>query len=269
MRRISEAEVQTFLERGLLHLPDLLIETEKSLIADWVAELSGRPDTPGKWMKYYEPAGGEQTGEGGAERKILSRIENFMPFHEGFAELFGGDKLIDEMSKLMGEAAVLFKEKINFKLPGGGGFLPHQDAPAFTTFNQTFHITLMVSVSRATNENGCLEFAYDYEKEKILRQGSDGAVHPELAERMNWEELPAEPGDVVFFDSYIPHRSPPNLSATSRTAIFITYNKASEGLFRDEYYEHKRQVFPQDCEKDPNKDYSKGAEIYNLGNPIK
>jgi hypothetical protein len=29
---------------------------------------------------------------------------------------------------------VLFKEKINFKLPGGSGFTPHQDSPAYITF---------------------------------------------------------------------------------------------------------------------------------------
>jgi hypothetical protein len=30
------------------------------------------------------------------------------------------------VSDLFGEPASLFKEKINFKLPGGGGFLAHQ-----------------------------------------------------------------------------------------------------------------------------------------------
>ena len=33
---------------------------------------------------------------------------------------------MDVVSDLFDEPAVLFKEKINFKLPGGGGFLAHQ-----------------------------------------------------------------------------------------------------------------------------------------------
>ena len=29
------------------------------------------------------------------------------------------------------EGVWVFKERINYKLPGGGGFAPHQDAPAW------------------------------------------------------------------------------------------------------------------------------------------
>lgn len=36
----------------------------------------------------------------------------------------------DIASQLFEEEAVLFKEKINFKLPGGCGFFAHQDTPA-------------------------------------------------------------------------------------------------------------------------------------------
>ena len=34
-------------------------------------------------------------------------------------------------SALLGEPAVLYKEKINYKLPGGAGYSAHQDAPAY------------------------------------------------------------------------------------------------------------------------------------------
>jgi ectoine hydroxylase-related dioxygenase (phytanoyl-CoA dioxygenase family) len=57
----------------------------------------------------------------------------------------------------MEEPAVLFIEKINFKLPEGNAFLPHQDAPAFTSFNQHYHIILMLSMDAAKPANGCLE----------------------------------------------------------------------------------------------------------------
>jgi hypothetical protein len=76
-------------------------------------------------------------------------------------------------------------------------------------------------------------------------------------------------GDVILFDSYLPHYSEPNRSNTPRRALFVTYNKLAEGgSMRTEYYQDKREKFPPDCERDPNKDYSAGAAIYNVANPI-
>jgi len=52
---------------------------------------------------------------------------------------------------------VLFKDKINFKLPGGDGFKPHQDQQAgWSTYADLF-ITAMVSLDATTADNGCLE----------------------------------------------------------------------------------------------------------------
>ena len=49
---------------------------------------------------------------------------------------------------------------------------------------------------------------------------------------------------------------------------YFTYNKASEGHFREDYFNKKREVFPQDVDKISGKDYSKIGIKYNLGNPI-
>ena len=49
-------------------------------------------------------------------RRLINRIENFYPYHAGFKALFDGDKLLGRVSDLLGEPAVLFKDKINFKL---------------------------------------------------------------------------------------------------------------------------------------------------------
>src|SRR5262249_44141073 len=126
--------------RGLLTTP------EAAQIRGWTEDLETRPEEPGKWMKYFE----------GPDRQ-LCRIENFVPFHNGLRALLANEKLLDILGRLMGEAALLFKEKINYKLVGGQGFAPHQDAPAFTTFDQHYHITVMVSVDPCTVANGCLE----------------------------------------------------------------------------------------------------------------
>jgi hypothetical protein len=40
-------------------------------------------------------------------------------------------------------------------------------------------------------------------------------------------------------------------------------------VLRDEYYRAKRRSFPPEIVRDPNVDYSEGAKVFNVANPIK
>jgi ectoine hydroxylase-related dioxygenase (phytanoyl-CoA dioxygenase family) len=51
--------------------------------------------------------------------------------------------------------------------------------------------------------------------------------------------LEADPGDVIFFDSYVPHGSPANTGDRSRRNIFLTFNRKSDGDMRSRYYREK------------------------------
>jgi hypothetical protein len=59
----------------------------------------------------------------------------------------------------------------------------------------------------------------------------------------------------MFFDSFTPHRSGPNLTDTARRVLYATYNRAAEGDHRVRYFADKRKNFPPDIERDPNKTY--------------
>jgi hypothetical protein len=231
-------------------------------IRAWTDELAGWPETPGKWMAYYERHALDDT-------QMLCRIENFIPYHAGYRDLIQGPGLMALLGALMGEEAVLFKEKINFKLPGGAGFAPHQDAPAFASFGHRYHVTMMVAIDEATTENGCLEFAPATEVGEVLTPASDGTIAPDVVASMPWTPLETHAGDVVFFDSYIPHRSPANTSGAARRATYVTYNRLAEGDVRAAYFATKRQAFPPECERVQGVDYSQSGGTFNLGNPIR
>jgi ectoine hydroxylase-related dioxygenase (phytanoyl-CoA dioxygenase family) len=47
------------------------------------------------------------------------------------------------------------------------------------------------------------------------------------------------PGDVFIFSGYLPHRSATNKSNFARRALFLTYNRKSEGDFHTDYYAAK------------------------------
>ncbi len=245
---------------GWLLLPSYLDDGGRARLDQAVADLSARQETAGKWMKYFEP--------GPDGQRQLCRVENFLAYHSALAELVNGQAMLGLVTELLGEPAILFKEKINYKLPGGAGFAPHQDAPAFTTFNQSRHLTAMLSVDATTPDNGCLEFAAHPGFGKSLPLADDLTIAPEIARELRWTPLPTQPGDLLLFDSYLPHRSAGNQSAAARRALYLTYAKAAEGDHRLEYYARKRAAFPPDVEREPGREYDDAA-VFNVGNPIR
>ncbi|MEC8023169.1 MAG: phytanoyl-CoA dioxygenase family protein [Myxococcota bacterium] len=258
---LDAAADQRWAQDHRLHLPGALSAETAAALKQWVDELESWPEVPGRWMKYFESAN--------ESARVLCRMENFADYHEPLSELVRGSATLAIVSRLMGEPAVLYKEKINFKKPGGGGFTAHQDAPAFATFGHTYHITMMVAVDDATVDTGCMEFSTPVPVGTTLRTAADGTVHPELEAQMQWNSLEVKAGDIVFFDSFIPHRSKANLGMKSRRALFLTYNREADGDVRSQYFADKRRYFPPECEREEGVDYESTPSPYNLGNPIR
>lgn len=170
----------------------------------------------------------------------LCRTENFVPFHPKLHDAIATGVILDIVSALMGEKASLYKEKINYKLVGGAGFSPHQDAPAYP-FVET-SISCMIAIDASTVENGCLSVV-DGEHHALLPMNDRGCIIDEWVQDHEWHHVEMEPGDVLFFHSHTPHRSESNTSQRDRRAIYPTFNAASQGNLRDAYYEEKLRVF--------------------------
>ncbi|HZR80628.1 MAG TPA: phytanoyl-CoA dioxygenase family protein [Candidatus Binatia bacterium] len=257
---LSAEDREHWTRHGWTWLRGFLSARETADVARWTDEIAGWPETPGRWMRYYERA-----PDG---RKMLARIENFLPYHEGMASLFAGPRLFDLLADCCGEPVVLFKDKINFKLPGGAGFADHQDAPAYVDFGVRDHLTVMVPVDPFTGENGCLEMALDAREPKFLPQNPDGTLEAHVMQGLRVEPILAEPGDVIVFDAWVPHRSGPNRSRDPRRSYYLTFNPASAGDHRAEYYARKRECFPPEVERRPGVDYAALGRQFNLGNPF-
>ncbi|NEP56473.1 MAG: phytanoyl-CoA dioxygenase family protein [Symploca sp. SIO2G7] len=243
----SESQIETFKKQGFIVVKGMYDPTEMKHIKNWVDEVQSLPEVPGKYMMYFEDS------LLNSDQRVLARVENFCNYHEGFNSMINQEKMQQSVSELLGETAVLFKEKINFKMPGGKGFTPHQDAQAGWDDYASFFITALVSVDESTVENGCLEMAPGF------NQGLIGELWKQLSEEnmkgMEFSAVPTKPGDAVFFDSYAPHRSGPNLTKSPRRVLYLTYNRASEGDHRVQYYVDKRKNYPPDIEREAGKKY--------------
>jgi ectoine hydroxylase-related dioxygenase (phytanoyl-CoA dioxygenase family) len=226
---IDDTLVQGFRERGWALTPTLGPDEAAELVR-WVDEVAAWPDD-GEWMHHRE-----LTDSGAA----LCRTENFVPFHPGLRALLTTGPMLDVASALLGEPAVLYKEKVNYKLVGGAGYSPHQDAPAYPFLDQ--HVSCMVAVDEATEANGCLEVVTGAHHE-LLPMDDKGCVHPDVVAELTWEPVPIPAGSTLWFHSRTPHRSGANRSDRPRRALYPTYNARSEGDLRDAYYAEKRSQF--------------------------
>ena len=247
-RILNDEQVAQFRNDGFLVVRGMYSAAEVEDIRSWTNEVANYPEVPGKYMMYFEKSQAD-----GA--RILCRIENFVPYHEGFSRLITARRMQQAVSELFGEEAVLFKDKINFKLPGGDGFKEHQDVQAGWDEFAELHITAMIAIDETNEANGSLEMIAGMHKQGVL--GSMWApLTDEDTGHIDYVPVHCQPGDAVFFDSFAPHRSQPNRTDKARRVLYITYNKKTEGDSRAKYYADKRRNYPPDIERDPDKDYS-------------
>lgn len=242
---LTEDQISDFHRDGFVLYPGAFGDGEMAQIERWHQEIAALPEESGKHWVFHEQSLKDPDVD------LISRIEKISPFHEGFREL--SNVLKAPTAQLLAEPAALFKEKINFKMPGGEGFTPHQDSQAGWETYASYFVTVMVCVDEATAKNGCLQMAAGYHKKGIMREWEP--LNDSDMSGMDFVEMPTYPGDIAFFDSYAPHRSEPNMSETIRRLYFATYNKASEGEHLEAYYDDKFKSYPPDIDRDEDKDY--------------
>ena len=236
---LSDGQVQQFERDGCLFVPasQLWRPAQRRLLLRHSAQVAHWGTRRGAWMRYLEPDG-----------RTLQRIENFVPYSPPLWQLPADGALVAAAGQLFGEPALLHKDKINYKLPGGGGFAPHQDVAAgWARYGQSRHISAYVAIDRAASVNSPLEAVSGAHTQRWSRDGE--AIAAPLCARMRWQAVLADPCDVFFFDSYVPHRSASNQSRRPRRACYCTYSKASEGDWRVRYFADKRRAYPPDAER--------------------
>lgn len=230
---MTTIDVAGFRRDGWLLVPGALDRGELDTLDAAVGELERWAHDGGPGLHHFE-----QTDAGA----VIARSEDFVNDSDVLREFICSGIVMDVLAELFGEPAVLFKEKINYKQPGGGGFAPHQDAVAYRFVDH--HISCMVPLDPATEASGCLWVAMGYEQGQ-LPTDDRGRIEPSAATALNWRPVPVEPGDLLFFDSYTPHYSETNTTNRPRRAAYLTYNAASLGDHRERYYADKVGEFDQ------------------------
>jgi hypothetical protein len=242
---LTQEQIDRFKDDGFVLVPGAFDKTAVRRFQRWGQELCELPERPGRHWVYHEQSRLDPT------QALISRIENISPFHPGFASV--ANVLQSAVAGLLGEPVLLFKEKINFKMPGGDGFKPHQDSQAGWEAYASYFVTAVVSIDQSTEANGCLKVALGQQHRPLFREW-EPLTETDMAD-MHFVPCPMRPGDMAFLDTYAPHASEPNLTDVTRRLYFATFNRASEGDHLSRYYGDKRRSYPPDIERDPDKSY--------------
>ena len=233
---LPEEQIKEFADKGFVVLKGFFDEAVMDKVSARLDELRDKEPAKNQEAKYYEKS--TITGE-----NILVRIENVLGDHNPeFTKLLLSPKATECLTQLFDEPPVLFKEKINYKLPGCRPDKLHQDQAAGWNAYGDFYITMGIVVDENRKENAALSFlkSGNYEKRLMSEEWRPlTEADPPYQPEDEYVLLEADPGDVIFFDSYVPHGSPANTSDRSRRNIFLTFNKHSDGDMRAKYYEDK------------------------------
>ncbi|RZD38744.1 MAG: phytanoyl-CoA dioxygenase [Thaumarchaeota archaeon] len=255
MKYLTEHQIEKFQNDGFLLIKKFFSKDEMKIINEKILKFSKmKPNDweSGKEMAYYE------TSNNNDNERILSRVEKYVDYHPEFQKLANSKNILYALEDLMGGSCVLFKDKINFKRTGGGGFRPHQDVQARWDEFVKYTMNVMISTDQSTPKNGCLEVAAGHHKHGLIGN-YDRPLEGNDLNGMEFEMVPTEVGDVLFFDHFTPHQSKPNMSDKPRSNIYLTYNLFSEGEYRNKYLDKKRHDFPPDNERTENMEIKNSA----------
>jgi ectoine hydroxylase-related dioxygenase (phytanoyl-CoA dioxygenase family) len=175
----------------------------------------------------------------------VCRTENVSACHAGVAELVEGP-LGEAAAEALGEPASAFKDKINYKRPGGAGFRPHQDRLAYPGVTRV--LSILVAIDECTEESGCLWLADDVDA--MLATDDRGVVRADVAASLRWRPVELGPGDAVLLDGLTPHYSEANRRSRPRRVLVASYAPAREGYSRDRYYSARADTMRRASEQD-------------------
>jgi hypothetical protein len=216
--------------------PALLDPLQLAGLRTWTAEVESWPAGSHRWGHYAEHT---------AHGPRICRTENVSACHAGFASLVDGP-LRDCAADAIGEPVNAFKDKVNYKQPGGAGFSPHQDKVAYPGVERV--MSILLAVDDCSVESGCLWIAGGVDE--VLAVDDRGVVRADVSGTLDWTAVELRAGDALCIDGLAPHFSETNRGEEARRVLVASYAPVRERYSRDDYYERRRSTMVNETERD-------------------
>jgi len=196
-----------------------------------------------KTKKYYD------------NNENLRRIEKL--YDKGESLIFLNQELIKLLKDIFDENYLIFKDKYNAKPPGGEGFFAHFDGIFYFTdendikrngwyeYGDKF-VNVLLALDPCNKQNGTLELSKCHSgnfEELLKKTKNDGtpALKNEIEDKIDFEIINMEVGDIVIFSNTCPHRSRKNNTNENRRIIYYTYLSSINGSKYNDYFQDKEK----------------------------
>jgi len=126
----------------------------------------------------------------------------------------------------------------------GGAWTWHQDYGYWYQNGVLFPLltSVYIAIDRATKQNGCLQVIRGSHQlgriEHVLtgdQAGADRDRVDEILKRLDLVYVEMEPGDALFFDPNLLHRSDQNRSSDPRWSMICCYNAARNDPYKESH----------------------------------
>ncbi|MEQ8786563.1 MAG: phytanoyl-CoA dioxygenase family protein [Pirellulaceae bacterium] len=222
MSRFDDSQLAAYRQDGFLLAKRLFAEDEIERLLQFargddvlVAGAYGRRDATGQ------------------ETKLAVRNE---PGDDLYGVYARSRRIVDRMEQVLEGEVYLYHLKMMLKEPRvGGAWEWHQDYGYWYNFGCLYPLmaSCLIAVTRSTRANGCLQVLRGSHLLGRIDHGKTGDQTGADMERveaaLQHHELvyvEAEPGDALFFDSNLLHRSDANRSDDPRWSLICCYNAA-------------------------------------------
>ena len=156
------------------------------------------------------------------------------------------ESMVNSAEKILGGEVYHYHSKMIMKDPRvGGAWTWHQDygywyengvlAPLLTS--------AYIAVDPATKENGCMQViprSHQLGRVDHILSGDQAGANKErvgeILKRMPLLHVEMEPGDTLFFDCNLLHRSDQNLSENPRWGMICCYNAARNDPYKESHH---------------------------------
>jgi ectoine hydroxylase len=156
------------------------------------------------------------------------------------------ESVVNSAEKLLGGEVYHYHSKMIMKdAKVGGAWTWHQDYGYWYQNGVLFPLltSAYIAVDRATKENGCMQvIPHSHELGRIEhvlsgdQAGADMERVREVLKRLPLVHVEMDPGDILFFDCNLLHRSDQNLSETPRWSMICCYNLAQNNPYKDSHH---------------------------------
>jgi 2-aminoethylphosphonate dioxygenase len=161
---------------------------------------------------------------------LVDRMDPVVDISGVFKKLSTDERLLVLVRQIFDDDALLFKDRLIYKMLGVVGYPIHQDYSWWQEFPQDL-VNVTIAIDGADADNGALEL-FPYHHKLLSTPGEMRHMNNVEAGQIDYtsgELMITEPGDVVIFHCMTPHRSGPNVSNRLRRQLYLTYSAARHG----------------------------------------